>query len=416
MLLVLSQLLCLLVIARLCGVGAERLGQAAPVGELVAGVLIAVAVSVIGPILGGAANGLLVDLREAPQIADIATMAIFFLVLRAGVDMEPREMFAASGGAFAVALGGVIVPMALGIGLAWWFIPASEMKVAQALVVGVAMSVTAIPATARVFEELGLLHSRLGITVMAAALIDDVFGLILLAGVTTYAATGGDADLGNLAWLAAKACLFFTVTGLLGAHVYPHVNERLREEKIVALDLSALVAVAIAYALLAEVLGLHWIMGAFMAGLFLEPARIGQRAFDDMKLILAAITSGVLGPLFFVSIGMQVDLGAVYEAPALAALVILAAFFGKLMGSGLPALWIGFDRRHAAAVGVGMSARGAVELIILGVVAEAGILATGGRAGEAGVVDNLFSLLVVMAVVTTFIAPLALRWLLKADE
>lgn len=415
MLLVLGQLFCLLVIARLCGVGAERLGQAAPVGELVAGVLLALPALAIGPALGPA-NGLLQGLREAPQIADIGTMAIFFLVLRAGVDMEPREVFAASGGAFAVALGGVILPMALGFALAWWLIPASELKVAQALVVGVAMSVTAIPATARVFEELGLLHSRLGSTVLAAALIDDVFGLILLAGVTTYAATGGDADVGNLAWLAAKAVLFFVITGLLGAHVYPHVSERLREEKIVALDLSALVAVALAYALLAEVLGLHWIMGAFMAGLFLEPTRIGRRAFDDMKLILAAITSGVLGPLFFVSIGMQVDLSAVYEAPVLAALVILAAFFGKLAGAGLPALWIGFDRRHASAVGVGMSARGAVELIILGVVAEAGILATGHHAAGGGVVDNLFSLLVVMAVVTTFAAPLVLRWLLKPDD
>jgi len=291
------------------------------------------------------------------------------------------------------------------------------MKVAQVLVVGIAMSVTAIPATARVFEELGLLHSRLGATVLAAALIDDVLGLLLLAALTTYVlggGAGGDGpDLAGLAWLAAKACIFFAVTGLLGAHVYPHLSERLREEKLVALELSALLAVGLAYALLAEALGLHWILGAFMAGLFLESARIGEQAYNDLKLILAAITGGVLGPLFFVSIGLQVDLSVLLEMPFLAAVIILAALFGKLIGAGLPALWCGFDRRHACAVGVSMSARGAVELIILGVVVEAGILATGLRDG---IVANLFSLLVIMAVATTLIAPLGLRWLLKADD
>jgi Na+:H+ antiporter len=408
MLLTLLQLLCLLLLARFCGVAAERVGQSAPVGELLAGVLVALAVVLLGP-----SNGFLTELRAAPHIGYISTMAIFFLVLQAGVEMEPREVFAASGGAFLVALGGVLVPMVLGLALAWWFLPASDLKSVQALVVGVAISVTAIPATARVFEELGLLHNRLGVLVISAALIDDVFGLLLLAVVTTFAATGGGADPASLVLLAAKAAGFFAVTGLLGAHVYPHISELLQEEKAVAVELSTLVVIALSYALLAEVLGLHWIMGAFMAGLFFESARVGARPYQDMKLILAAICSGVLGPLFFVSIGLNVDLGAVAEVPLLLALVILAAFLGKLLGAGLPALLLGFDRRHACAVGVGMSSRGAVELIILGVVAEAGIFVPG--PGN-GVVSSLFSVLVIMAVVTTLVTPIALRWLLRGDD
>ena len=408
MVLFLLQLLCLLLLARFCGVGAERLGQIAPVGELIAGILIAVAATAIVP-----ANSILEELRTSPNLAAIANLAVFFLVLRAGVDMKPKEVFAASGDAFAVALGGILLPLALGVGLGWWFIPPSELKVAQVLVVGLALSVTAVPATARVFEEMGLLHSRLGVTVLSAALIDDIIGLMMLAAVTTLAASGGVVDFAGLAWLVAKTGVFFAVTGLLGAHVYPHVSERLRKEKVAALELSALVAVALAYALLAEALGLHWIMGAFMAGLFLEPARIGKQPFEDMQLIMAAITSGVLGPLFFITIGLQVDVIALYQAPALAALLVLAAFFGKLIGSGVPALMVGFNRRHACAVGVGMSTRGAVVLIILGVVVEAGILSPG---TPDGVVTNLFSLLVVMAVATTLAAPLALRALLKADD
>ena len=404
----LAQLLGLLLIARLFGVGAERFGQAAPVGELLAGVVIVLVVTVMGM-----SDDWLTALRTAPEVGYLGTVAIFFLVLQAGVEMEPQEVFAASSGALLVALGGVVVPFALGAAVAWWFIPASDLKAAQAFVVGVAISVTAIPATARVFGELGLLHQRLGVLVLSAALIDDVVGLLLMAAVTTYVATGGGADFASLGWLAAKAVGFFLVTGLLGAHVYPHVSERLQEEKAVALELSAMVVIGLAYALLAEALGLHWIMGAFMAGLFCESARIGRQAYDDLKLILAAICSGVLGPLFFVSIGLHVDLRAAIEVPALLAVVILAAFLGKLVGAGLPALLIGYDRRHACAVGVGMSARGAVELIILGVVAEAGIFVVG---AQDGVVGNLFSVLVIMAVVTTIVTPVALRWLLRPDD
>lgn len=407
MLLTIAALLCLLLLARICGVAAERIGQAAPVGELLAGVVIALAMLQLAPLEAHFAAA-----RASVYLDEIAALAIFFLVLQAGVELEPKEVFAASRGALLVALGGVLLPLALGFGLAWWALPPSELKPAQALVVGVAISVTAIPATARVFEELGLLHSRLGVMVLSAALIDDVFGLLLLAMVTTVAATGGAADLAALGWLTAKAAGFFAVTGLLGVHVYPHISGRLREEKVVALELSALVAVGLGYALFAEALGLHWVVGAFMAGLFFEPQRIGRQPYDDMRLILAAICSGVLGPLFFVSIGLRVDLTAAAAEPLLLVLVILAAFFGKLVGAGIPARLLGFNRRDACAVGVGMSARGAVELIILGVVAEAGVFAPG--AGD-GVVSSLFSVLVLMAVVTTFATPLALRWLLKRD-
>ena len=407
MLLTIAWLLCLLLCARFCGVAAERLGQTAPVGELLAGVLIGLVLLALAPL-----NGFATSLETAAYLEQITTLAIFFLVLQAGVELEPREVSAASTGAFAVALGGVLLPMALGVAIGWWLLPDSPLKTAQAVVIGVAISVTAIPATARVFEELGMLHSRLGVLVLSAAVIDDVFGLLLMAGVTTFVASGGMVDLTELAWLALKTAGFFVTTGLLGVHVYPHINERLREEKMVALDLSALVAVALAYAVLAEALGLHWIMGVFMAGLFFEPLRIGAQPYRDMQLILAAICSGVLGPMFFVSIGLAVDLRAVIEVPLLLLLVIAAAFLGKLLGAGLPARMFGFDRRHATAVGVGMSARGAVELIILGVVAEAGVFDA--TAGD-GMVANLFSVLVIMAVVTTFATPILLRSLLRGD-
>ena len=112
MLLTIASLLCLLLVARFCGVAAERFGQAAPVGELFAGILLALALLFVEPL-----NGFVAEVGAVSYLADIATLAIFFLVLQAGVELEPKEIFAASGGAFLVALGGVLLPLLLPVPL-----------------------------------------------------------------------------------------------------------------------------------------------------------------------------------------------------------------------------------------------------------------------------------------------------------
>ncbi len=155
---------------------------------------------------------------------------------------------------------------------------------------------------------------------------------------------------------------------------------------------------------------MHWIMGAFMASLYFEESRVGVRAYKDLKLIVNALTAGLLGPMFFAWIGLQVDLGAIPAVPGLLLALIAVAFLGKLIGAGLPALWLGFGRRDALTVGIGMSGRGAMELVVLGIVLEAGLFERA-EAADA-VTGHLFSALVIMAMVTTLIVPLALRALL----
>jgi Kef-type K+ transport system membrane component KefB len=127
-------------------------------------------------------------------------------------------------------------------------------------------------------------------------------------------------------------------------------------------------------------------------------------------LICDSLTRGGLGPLFFVYIGLQVDLRSVTEAPVLLLLVIAVAFFGKVLGAGLPARLAGLSTRDALCVGVGLSARGAVELVILSIAFEKGVFSDGG----AGL--QLFSALILMGVVTTMMAPMLLRRLLRAED
>ncbi len=399
------EVLILLVVARLGGELAERAGQSAPVGELLAGVALAGAVLLLGP-----GMPVLSGIGESQTVLVIAQAGVFFLILQAGVDLEPEELKDASFDALLVALGGFLLPLAGGYLAGYLLLPEGEARSAQALVVGVAMAITAIPATLRVLEAMGLLHGRVGRTIVAAALFDDILGMLVLAVLTAVIAIGRVPPPGDLLIMLVKVGVFFAITALLGTKLYPHLHRRIEEMEAASLEVSLLVAVALGYGLIAELLGVHWIMGAFMAGLYYEKARVGDAIYRDTQVFLALLTQGLLGPIFFLSIGLQVEVRAVLEAPLLVIGLTLLAFFTKAAGAGGMALIRGFPVREAATLGTGMTARGAVELIILGIVAEAGLFP---RDGEVGVGGYLLSALVVMAIVNTLAMPLLMKRLQK---
>lgn len=403
------ELLVLLLLTRGLGEAAERLGQPASVGEIVAGIAL---VSLAGWF--GERIPLLERLVDSEVLEYVAHLGIFVLVLLAGIEMEPKEIAENSAGALAVAVGGMVLPLFAGFGLAWLFLPETDAKQAQALLTGVALSISAIPATVKLLRDAGVLHTRVGETVISAAVIDDVLGLFLLAILLAVIETRNIPDLMTFGVLLAKVVAFFAITIALGAHVYPRVSRGLKAMQAASIELSALAAVALAYGLLAEILGMHWILGGFMAGLYFEKARVGLRAYNEVRLICAAIASGFLGPLFFASIGLRVDLSAVTAVPLFLFLLIIVAVVGKILGAGLPALWIGLTRREAAAVGAGMSARGAIELVVLSIAYEAGLFVQADHGDPVAI--HLYSSLIIMAVVTTLLAPVLLRRVLPRGE
>ena len=397
------ELLALLLLTRMFGEAAERLGQPASAGEILAGVLLAVCVVWLGPTLP-----FLSRMAGSEVLEIVANLGIFLLVLSAGIEMEPREIAASSKRAMAVALGGMLLPLVCGFGLTWAFLPVFDQRFLLAFLAGVAMSISAIPATAKVLSELNLLHKPIGELILSAALFDDVLGLFLLAVLLAMIDTGNAPDLASMLLLLGKVALFFFITVLLGVHVYPRISRGIKTMEAAATEFSALAIVALGYGLLAELLGLHWILGAFMAGLYFEQSRVGFRAYQEIRLICTTLSSGVLGPLFFAYIGLRVDLQAVTEAPLFLLLLLAVALFGKLIGAGLPAHLGGLSVRESAAVGAGLSARGAVELVVLSIAYERGVFAAGDGIG--GIASHLFSALVIMGVVTTMLAPALLRW------
>lgn len=400
-------LLVLLLVTRLCGELAERVKQPALVGELLAGIALGVVASRFHDELP-----VLASLPENEVFGAITDLAIFLLMLLAGLELRPKELVEASGRAAAVALGGMALPLALGFGLGWWFLPASPYKTAQCLLLATALAITAVPVSVKVLMDLGQLKTKLGQTVVSAAVFDDVLSLILLAVLTAVLRTGALPDAWALLQLVGKVGLFFLIAWVLGRHVLPRLGRLLRKSRAEEFELSALLIVALALALLAEAMGMHFILGAFMAGLYFGRRTISPEDYESIRASLTSITTGFFAPLFFASIGLELDLRAATEIPVLVTLLVLAAFVGKLVGAGAPAYATGFGLRDSAAIGVAMSARGAVELIVAGIALKAGLFQHPEPTPPA--VAYLFSAIVIMALVTTLVTPLALRPLLGA--
>ena len=401
-------LLILLVTTRIFGEIAERLGQPSLVGELIAGIVLGAVAARHTYLLPN------IDMLEQNHVFDAITdLGMFFIMLYAGVELQPSQLIKYSKGSFAVAVSGMVLPMMLGIGLGWIFLPASDFFFAQCVFLGTALSITAVPATVRILMDLGKLESRSGQIIVTSAVLDDILSLILLAWLTALIG----AEPGNgfvLEILLLKVFAFFVITIIIGAFVFPFGGRFMRGTKQKEFEFSALLVGALAFSVLAEFLDLHFIIGAFMAGLFFGRNTIDESAFEDVRNKTSAMTYGFLAPIFFASVGLNLDFSAIYVVPTFVVCLLIAAFAGKFIGAGAAALIAGYSRQEAAAVGAGMSARGAVELVIADIALKAGLFDDIGVVSP--VVENIFSSIVIMAVLTTIVTPILLKRIYMGDS
>lgn len=394
-------LLVLLVATRSFGEVAERLGQPGLVGELIAGIVLGTVAAQYTDLLPGIAG-----LDDSLVFDSITDLGMFFIMLFAGVELQPSQLIRYSRGAFAVALSGMVLPMALGIGLGWIFLPATDSLLAQSVFLGTALAITAVPATVRILIDLGKLESPSGQIIVSAAVFDDILSLVLLAALTGLIEAGQAGEFQVLP-LMFKVFAFFALTTLIGVFVYPLAGRLLHGIRQKELEFSALLVSALAFSVLAELLDLHFIVGAFMAGLFFGRKTIDDVAYDDVRSKVSAMTFGFLAPIFFASVGLHMDFAAVVTVPVFVGCLLIAAFAGKLIGAGVAARAIGLSPQESAAVGVGMSARGAVELVIADIALEAGLFEVGPAATP--VITHMFSAVVIMAVITTLVTPVLLK-------
>ena len=402
MLPVLEALAIILGLARLGGALFERFSLPAVLGELLAGI----AIGNLG-LLGFHGFD---ALRHVPTVEALAQIGVLFLLFQVGLESDIGKMAAVGVSATLVAVLGVVAPMLLGLGVSELFL--KDHHILSHWFVGATLAATSVGITARVLGDLGRSASVEGRIILGAAVIDDVLGLVVLAVVTglIQAADAGAAfDPTVLAVIVGKALGFLIVAVVVGrwlSRVTFRFAARLPGEGML---LSFALAFCFLLAWLAGTAGLAPIVGAFAAGLVLEDVHYEALRDRDPErrdlLHLLQPLSGFLVPVFFVLMGMSVDL-SVFGQPGVlgfAAALTVAAVIGKQVCS-LGVLGTGVDR---FAVGLGMIPRGEVGLIF----ASIGRTLTIG--GERVVDDMVYSAVIVMVAVTTLVTPPLLVWRLK---
>ena len=391
----------LLTAARVFGELAQRFRQPAVLGELLAGIL-------LGPtVLGRIAPGWLAFLFPAKGASALAldaltTLAIALFLFVAGMEVDLAAVRRQGRTAVRVAAGGIAVPFALGF-VAAWYVPTvlgREHKADPlifALFFATALSISALPVIAKTLMDLYLYRTDLGMVIIAAAVVNDLIGWVVFAvilGMMDTSSTGG-MGIGR----SVALTLLFTV-GLLT------VGRWLIDRGLMWIQahtdwpggtLSFALSLALFGAAFTEWIGIHAIFGAFLAGVAVgDSRRFGRKT----RALMGGFISFIFAPLFFASIGLRVDFIGYFRWQAVL-LVLVIACVGKLVGCVLAARLSGLPRNESWAVGFGMNARGAMEIIL-------GLLAL-----EYGVIrERMFVALVVMAVVTSMIGGPAIQWLL----
>ncbi|MCH7620712.1 MAG: cation:proton antiporter [Chloroflexi bacterium] len=334
---------------------------------------------------------------ELFAIAQIGSIVLLFAI---GLETNLRQFLRYAGPASAVALGGVVVPFALGAGATVLFGFAGEggFFSPEALFMGAIMTATSVGITARVLADLRRLDQPEGVTILAAAVVDDVMGILVLTVVVGASATGSF-SVGNLGVVAVKAIGFWLGLTAVGIWTAPHIERVINRFRTPGAGLVLMLALAFLAAGMAELAGLAFIIGAFSIGLALSTTELGHRVEKETTGI-----SQFLVPVFFVVMGMLVDVGSMLNAVVFGLVLSVLAILSKVFGCGVPALATGFNFLGSTRIGVGMTPRGEVALIIAGIGLSQGIIG-----------QDLFGVSIMMTIITTLIAPVVLIRLFRVE-
>ena len=402
---VLAGLAVIFVAAKVGGEVFERLRQPAVLGELIAGMCVG-ALALAG--VGGVET-----LRTHAVINALAEIGVIILLFEVGLESNLAEMLEVGWSSLLVATLGIVAPFFLGWGVSYYFLP--EEPTLVHVFIGATLCATSVGITARVLRDLGRLQTRESRIILGAAVIDDVMGLLILAvvaGAIRAMAAGGALAFADVALIAAKSVAFLVGAVVVGHFVMPHVFRGAGRFKGHGVLLTMSLAFCFFLAWAAASVGLAPIVGAFAAGLVLDEAhfetfnRRGERKLED----LLAPVSVVLVPVFFVLMGLKVDLSALarWELLGLAAALTAAAVVGKQVCS-LGVFERGVNR---LSVGLGMIPRGEVGLIFAGIGASLTLPDVRG-VPEPVIGPAVFGAVVIMVIVTTLVTPPALKWSLQ---
>jgi len=403
---ILFALAVLVVAAKVGGLLIEYWGQPAVLGELLAGIGLG---NLLPLLLGG---DRVAFVRTEPTLQVFAEIGVLILLFDVGLEADLRALVRVGWSSLFVALIGIVAPFLLGWGAAAWLMPDSP-TVAHVFV-GATLSATSVGITARVLKDLGVIQSREAQIILGAAVMDDILALVVLAvvsGAVAAATTGGPhLSLLVVGGIIGRAFLFLGITVGLGRLLSSPIVRLAAWTGQPGILLVFGLALCFILAFVAELIGLAGIIGAFAAGLMLDPYGEGIRTSSEEESLSGLLhpLSSLFVPLFFVLMGIKVDLGSL-ASPAiliLGAALVLCGIAGKLAC----ALGVIERRINRLAVAIGMIPRGEVGLIFAGIGSSLTLQ------GRPVLSQGAFAAIVLMVLVTTLLAPIGLRWAFRRPD
>lgn len=394
-----TNLLILLVSARIFGELFERMKQPAMIGEIIAGII-------LGP-------SLLNLIHRSEDIKVISELGIFLLVIIAGLEINIEDILKSMRGrSIIISILAFFLPMFSGMVVGWAF----KLPIMTTVFVGLCVAITALPVSIRILMDLGKINSEVGQKIISVAILDDVIALTILGILLNIK----DTDMSFIAITKAtgisilKLIIFIFLLSLVYI-VIRHILKRGNyiEESITKIlsilkGKEPLFALFFAFVLLfstfTETLGLHFIVGAFFASMLLSEKLIGKEYLHAIETTTSNMAMGFLAPIFFSGIGLEFHFQSIHDWGLLAS-VIAVSFASKILGGIIGGKIAGLDPKTSLILGVGLNARGIMELVIANIAYKNGLINT-----------EIFSILVIMGVFTTLSTPFILKWVFGVEK
>jgi Kef-type K+ transport system membrane component KefB len=389
----------IIIAAKLAGYISTLLRQPAVLGELLVGVI-------LGPSLINIYGFGFLSERAAVEstVKNLAELGVIMLMFMAGLEVNLKEMFSVGKVAVFSGTAGVIVPIAGGAALGYAFGYATD-NWQKAFFIGLILAATSVSISVQTMVELGVIKKKEGVALLGAAVFDDILVVMILSFFVALFAGNSSSGGGffDLLWVVAKMVLFFVIIIALGLKFLPWLLTKIKKLPISEGLIAFVLAFTVLISWAAEFLsGIAMIVGAFTFGALLSRTKLKHEIEEKVHSMLY----GLLVPIFFVSIGLIVDVKTVPgDVWIFAILLTIIAILTKIIGCGLGAMLGGFNFRSSLRVGVGMVSRGEVGLIVAGIGLSSGFIS-----------NQVYAAIIVVVLATTLFTPFGLKWVFKGAD
>jgi Kef-type K+ transport system membrane component KefB/mannitol/fructose-specific phosphotransferase system IIA component (Ntr-type) len=394
----------LLTLARALGELARAAGLPLIIGEIVAGILLGP--TALGRLAPGAYAGLFPSGAPKIMLGAYTSVAVVLLLVVAGLEVDLSVVRRRGRSALFTSILGIMLPLAGGT-LLGFLLPDSDLvqpehRALFALFIGVALSISALPVIAKTLLDLGLFKTEMGLLVMAAAMIDDLVGWLAFS-VLVSPMQGGELKLRGTAITVALTVTFVALCLVAGRYVVDRVFARIEDAPGTAPGrlLSVVILLALFGASATQAIGIHAVFGGFVVGVMVADSKKLRRR---TRVVIEDFVMNIFAPVFFASLGLRIDFVTSFDL-RLCALVFVIASLAKIVGCSIGARVGGLAWRQSAAIGFGLNARGAMEIILALLALDAGLIKS-----------QLFVALVVMALLTSLLSGPVMKRLLYSSE